>query len=659
MGQARSVWVRVAACGSLAALGACDRSSPTSRAVGEASRSVMAVSVAESSPAPQGVRDTTYAGVADRVRGIPGDAGEGEKSAAMLLSWTAHAALAETPAQAAEDAEGAVRLKLLSIEQALSRWAVANSLAVSAEAFDPSPELDRLARLSGEKDAELARAVARRGELEGRLRDLEKRAAEKLAQSEELQAEYSRLMATTTQMSAAAAAPVVERANRSRVRGEQARLEAGRISAEADLVRPLLQEAAAVVEQLTSQKASLARGAEDLRAQAARAREEAREARASAEAIARDIGVWVGQVEAMRRETLTPAYEKAADLIGRARTAAREAAREPRAAAGRAAAGAASLSAAELHWQRAAGVQAWLSTLQSLARARPALPESERYRAMARAASEERRSALEAATASLDEAIEAFRAVQAPPQVRERLDELTKLLEDARKLANDERLDASSPLAPPAWLGLGSGAGASPAQTLDRLIELSRAGKTVEAMDLVRLPSPGAREKLIPFVDFAAVVQRADRACRDKFAASLAQVAAGGGGAGAMLGPMLGQMGGGGFAGVAGQSLEGLTADDFAWEIGEARATARREGLPMPLTFVKVGEEWKLDIPGLEMMLMQAEMAGAMIAPLRTAVEQWVARVEAGEFADAGAAGKALVEGLGPALQGMMGGMGR
>lgn len=609
------------ACGLALSVASCDRETETSRAVNDASARLTAMTGAGSSPAPVESRSAVYTKVAADIKAGAASGDGPEKAAANLILASAKAGLAAEPAAEAEEAEGNVLRLLSAVESSVSRWSVASSIAAAAESFDASAQITRVTAAKKEKDELKATQSERLTTLGTQLKDLRAKAAEKNTQADAKLAEHARLMGTTTQMTATQAEPIVERANAIRMQGERLRLDGGRYEAEADLIQPQFDEVNAVVAQLTKQRADLDATEADLAKQASEAKAEAAASRASASAIAGDIQRLIGEIEKMRNEDLASAYEKADRLLGESLAAAREAGKDPKSGGGRSAMGSANLAVAETNWRRSTGAQAYGRVLRSLAQVQPPLPGASEYKAMQEKVNTDRKASLEKATEALASARTAYDGVSAGAAVKERIETLSKLLEDAGKLANNERLDASSSLAPPAWLkGEQAAPGSSPKAALDAFLEMSR---------------PVAEK-----------IGKAEKACQEKFSKGLGDVLAAGGGMGAMLAPMLGNAAPG-MKGVSPDAMAKVSADDFDWKVEGDKATATLAGMDAPLSFKKRGDTWSMDLPEMAGMPMSQEMISQMMTPFLSALDQWTAEIESGTYPDEAAASKGLMSKFG------------
>jgi hypothetical protein len=76
-------------------------------------------------------------------------------------------------------------------------------------------------------------------------------------------------------------------------------------------------------------------------------------------------------------------------------------------------------------------------------------------------------------------------------------------------------------------------------------------------------------------------------------------------------------------------------------------------GSPMPMEAVQVEGQWKMGLGAAEGM---AAMALPLMEKMSTSAAELAAKVEAGEFADSGAAADAFLKSIMSAMQGMGGG---
>ncbi|MDX2132280.1 MAG: hypothetical protein SFY69_09530 [Planctomycetota bacterium] len=641
------------------ALTACDRGTPASRAGDDAARELTAMSAGGSAPAPEAVRQKVYAGIASDLQGVAADAEGADKAALMLMLASAQSGLGEIPAAEVEQHETTARLRTARIDSHLNRWALSNATAAAAEAFDPSAELARVARAKGEKDTKITEQKQRLATVEARLDSLRERASRTLADAQQRLAEYSRMMDQASRLSATDGEGLVVRANEIRLEGERLRLEGAKLEAEADSVKPVFDEVSAILDQLSNQRADLDEVEAALNRQAAEARREASEARAAGAAVGVEIGNEADALDEFRTQTLAPAYEKTAAAYDKALKSARASSTQESPSAGKAAVMSANLALAELYWARASSADSYASILRTLTRLTPALPGKAQYESRLAGATQERKDALAKANEHLDAAINDAGGVRAQGPIKERLEALRAMLEDAKKLANDERLDAASPLAPPPWLqaSLSRAAGSTPERAFDAFLGALRAANPEAVVDSLDLPSDRARQGLLPLVRVTFVAQKSDRLSREKFSKSLGDLLASAGGMGQAIGPMLAQFGGNGVGGISPEALATLSSSSVTWEIAGDRATASGEGLPEPVVFVQRDGTWKQDVPAeIRQILPQAPMMAPMLKGLTDAFAAWNTAVEAGEYADESAAASGLLAKLEPVLGGIMGG---
>lgn len=635
-------------CGLALSLISCERDTPTTTAVKTGARDLNAMSSGGSAPAPQATRDKTYQTVESTVTKASGSAEGPEKGAAMLLASSSQAGLAATPLTDVSEIDAEGRSVMGQIEAAITRWSVASSIAAAAEAFDPTPQLQRVATAKKEKDAAIASETSRRAALEKQLAELRARAKDKMTQADAKFAEYSRLMESTTQMTATNAEPVVERANKIRMQGERLRVEGAKIEAEADSVQPQFDEVTAIVAQLTKQRQDLDAVEADLNRQTAEARDQASKARAAAAEIASQIRKDADELDGRRSSKLGPAFDAAEKQLKSTQRSATEAAKTSP-SAGRAAVGSSHVALAEVAWTRAISAQGYAALLESLTRVAPPLPGVEDYKARLDKAREERTASLAAASSSLDSAIQTFQSVQGPAAVKERMEALGKLLEDAKKLANNERLDSTSPLAPPPWLQTSGQPATQSAGTPEALVEQIVAAmkeqKPAKMFAFVKFNTPEAKEAAKAFEDLAAKIEHADAVHQAKFNTK------------SPVSADLASFGGG--MSMPGMAVENLSAASFKVTTTGDTADATAEGFPLQLHLVKVDGEWKWEMPGADMLPMAAQM---LAVPLSSLIDTWTTDVEKGVYADEAAAAQGWKEKsepvLGPIKAMMQGGMG-
>ena len=639
----------------LALVSGCDRRSETARAVEHSSNEVQALNAGGSIPAPTETRQKSYSQVASDMQQAASSGSGGEKAAALVLASSAQNGLAEIPAAEAVHLEGQVHDHVLLMSASLQRWNSSNAVAEAAEAYDASSQLADIAKSRGEKDQNIKTETARREELAKRIDGLRAEAKVKLDAAAAKEAEYSRLMQSVTPLSARDGVPIVERAAVIRRESEAARNEGAKIDAQADSLKPVLDEVSAIVTQLTNQRKSLDDIEASVNARIAASKNEAAEARASAAAAAETLNKELKELDALRTGELAAQYDKAFKAIKQSVQAAKESQADG-GAGGKVAHGLAQLGNAELSWGRAQGAQTYGSLLESLASAPKPLPFAAEIKTRHDAATAEQQQNLQTAKDSFEEARKAFASAKvADKNVTERMQQLGELLETAVKVTGGEEKDVAAafklrsarPAAPaPAAAANTPAAPAANATEdqaaigalIDQVQPLLAAGKMQEALPLIH-STPATKPVLEASAVASAAYAKADAACKAKFKKSAAEILS----SNPMLWAALKQM--------DPNSYAWLSSKDFAVEVTGDRATATTSKLPTPMNFIKVDGKWMVYEAELEAAGPAVAQAGMMVKAMGDVFGSWAAKIEAGEYPTEQAAGMGFMKLFAPVIQ--------
>src|SRR5579862_8125044 len=150
------------ACG--LALTACDRRSPTSVALREATITLQGLSSNGASGPSVSERTRAYNFVLTSLRPVADQGRNGETGHAYLLISQAQAGLAEGPATDAAAHERLALAQGQGVRDALSQWLNANALADAAASYDPTKELaDIDAQVKEKMDLRLAEQQKKAG----------------------------------------------------------------------------------------------------------------------------------------------------------------------------------------------------------------------------------------------------------------------------------------------------------------------------------------------------------------------------------------------------------------------------------------------------------------------------------------------------------------
>lgn len=570
--------------------GGCDQRTPAAKAVEKGTIQLEALNASGSTPAPEATRQKTYTDVVSIANGATSGS-PGELAAAKLLIASAQRGLSEAPALAAVQAEGKQRALINLTEVSLGNWNSSNASADAAAAFDVSKQLGEIASSKLDREKEISQATTRKNNLQKKIADLRSLAKAKLEQADAKQAEYVKQMASTQQMDAVAATPVVEAANKVRREGDQLRLEGSTISAQADLVEPELADATAQLEKATKQRADLDDIEKSLNARLAAAQKEAADMRSLAQNAAGEIDKGVSDIEAIRAGDLATNYSKTLDALKKAQSAAKEAQQEGGPSA-KMSMGLAQIDMAETLWARAQGTQAFATLLDELAHAPHALPNASTYATKLEATQKEYADLMTQTSDAFQAAQTAVQGVRVQDKsVTERLDKLKELLEGATKYLKGEEKDlsaafkiqAQSAPAAPTSSGDAPMAAATPGDDVSAVRGVLQAfnaaqdsGNAAATLAMFDLDSPAAASS--PAAAFVRASVKLDAACYAKYQKTFAKLMAAAGGPGAQ-------------AAAAGQ------IDPAKAEIQIAGETARVSvaGLPGAMRLNRINGRWLID----------------------------------------------------------------
>jgi hypothetical protein len=633
---ASRIAVLVACAGVATSFTGCDQRSETARKVESASREVRTLTAGSPVPAQPDAAKAVFTKVSTDLEPVSTTGSDGENAAAQVLIAQSNLSLGTTAAGEAARLERDARNLITLIGSDRSSWSLHNAVASAADSYDPSAEITRIDAEKSAKDKDIAEQQARRGQVETKVNDLAGRAKQQLDAADEKEAEYARRMQSTVKMSATQAAPVVEAANVIKREADELRLAGSKLQAQADEVSPLLGEIDAVISQLTNQKAHLEASKQSLLAQKEAARAEATAARADAAKAAAAIEESVAALTAKHTGEIEEAYSKAASLLNKAAQAAQKS-QQASPGGGKLAVGQSNLALADLHWQKALGLRSLKNTLDSLAKTTPALPKSSEYASLATQAGEKEQEALSVAKERLPAAGAAFGSanVGAPSNkdaqaAKERLQNLSTLIEAATKVVEDDSMDLS---AARASLAAVAAADAAPAPEAPPEAPVAAAPAVdPELSALIDAALSALREqRLADFLGMTDIFGPPDAACRSKFGKSFVDVM----GEMPIMGPAMQQQ----FASASALGLSGvesLTAADLTVTQSGDTATATASALPTPMTFAKLRGKWYVSSPQI-----------AQQAPMIVKVfEEFATAVEAGEYPDSAAAAVSLQQKL-------------
>ena len=630
--------------------GGCDQRTEAGKAVDQAAQQLEVLSSSGSTPAPEDVRQKSFTAMVSTAGGTKSGT-EGEQAAAKMLLSTAELGLSEGPTGLAIEAEGKQRALINLAMVSLSNWSSANASADAAASFDISKQLADIAASKAEREKEIDSLTKRKGELQKQIADLRSLAKAKIEQADAKQNEYVKQMATTQQMSAVQATPVVEAANAVRREGDKLRLEGLKIGAEADQIEPVLAEAAAQAEKSTKQRADLDDIEKSLNDRLAASQKEATQMRALAQSAAGEIDKDVADIESLRNGELSSQYGKALDALKKGVAAAKEAQKEGGPSA-KMTLGMAQINLGEALWGRAQGTAAVASLLDSLAHATHALPNASGFATKLEATQKEYAELMTQTTDAFEGAKTAVQGVRAQDKAAtERLERLKTLLDGASKYLKGEEKDLAAAFQLQGAKVSAAGGTDEPAganldeaairAAFNNFFAATKSGNLSALAATIDLDSPAAAAN--PVVGLTKSMAKADAACRAKFQKGLTDVLASLPG----VGPMLSQS-------TSAQAALLASVDVSKVQVQIAGTSARLSGggLATPMNMVKSGDRWLVDITG-SMPPQQAQQMtkmGPVLTSFAGAVDAWAGEISAGTYPDASSA----ATGFGMKLQPLM-----
>lgn len=634
----------VSACALLVLSAGCDRRSESSKAVEQSAHDLHALSGGSPEPATSDAQKSTFTKVSADLGPAVSGSNAGDKAAASLLMGQTQAGLGEQAASEAAASERAALNSIKQIQALLSNWRMRSAIGAASEAYDPSAQRADIAKSKQEKDAAIAQEQAHRSQVQGQLDDLKGRSKQKMDAAAIKETEYGRLTQQAVKMTATEAVPIVEQANKIKREADALRLEGTKLDAQAQSIAPLVTEIDAVISQLTNQKkdlddtdAALAKQLSDAKAEAAAARADATKANV-------DLEKQVDDLTKIRNELVIPAYDKAVGLFTKASSAARDASQlapNP----GKAAQGDAQMSIADMHWQKAQGLRNYALLLESLAGAQPPLPKKAQFADGGKAARDQAKKEVEEASSALESAKTNFEGAggRLSPEAKEKLDNLSKLLETAVKVSKEDATGVTPDLlaltgrsapttapAPKEASAAPSGAPAAPGaadpalkSTAEAFLAASQQKKWADLAAMADVPD-ASRQSLAAMLQLSDKKDRLDAAFKGKFGKGFVESMS--------ANPMMAQaMKDQGFnpAEFAKAKPEDITVSSNG---DEGSVSVPGAGKPVP--FKRINGKWLWSDPSLQMV----GMMGAMAAPLGKAIDDFSGEVEAGKYPDANAA---------------------
>jgi hypothetical protein len=280
-----------------------------------------------------------------------------------------------------------------------------------------------------------------------------------------------------------------------------------------------------------------------------------------------------------------------------------------------------------------------IGTLDVLSKASPALPAKADFDARINALTELRKSSVDEASKALQEAQSSMQGVQIQGPTRERMQQLGELIGKLDKVVKGEALDLSGKAPPPKLDADGIPVAAK--EMVAKLIDLSKAKDFAGAAAMMHAETDNGKKLVELQSKVSEGIDKLETALKAKFNEDLA-TAMGKTPQGGMMAQML-------------KSNDFATVDpaSISYAMRGETVLISLPGSPMPMEAVQVEGQWKMGLGAAEGM---AAMALPLMEKMSTSAAELAAKVEAGEFADSGAAADAFLKSIMSAMQGMGGG---
>ncbi len=576
---------------------------------------------------------------------------ETQIASASLLIAQSQMGLAEPQADRASEIERDVFNQLSSLRSDLSQYRMQSAGAEAAASYNPAKELAEIDRQDQERTAQVAKEQAAKGEIEKKVADLRAQAKAKLDES---RARRQQAGALKQQV-----------ANQSATQGEQTLIESQKISREADAldvkaaqleaqaatVAPQVVEIQNTIERLNKQKDLLGKERVDVGTRATASQKQASDLRAAAAKTAEAIKTKADALHELITGELAETAKKAASGFSMASGTAKKAVKELKGTA-QLIVGTAQQGLGDVHLNHGRGLQVYSYVLESMTLAKPALPGAEALAARLSETKAAEKEALDAAFEAYKGADAAYQASGGGGDAKARIDKINARLRELIKLSggSEDIIEAKEQAAPesaPTETPAAPSAAATPGGPQETLAAfLDQSGSAESKADLFYTSSPAEKDAVAAYLRVAEKGKKLNEVCKAKFGGDLQEAG----------GQMMAQMGGG----VDPSKLANLKASDIPVTVNGESAEATFPGAAKPIKLRQVDGKWKIEFASMiPVPPEQMAMFGAMMAPAAKVMDELIADVQAGKYADQQAVLQALMQKMMQgAMQNMQGGPG-
>ncbi len=664
--------------------GSCDKADMAQKSIDAANVKMESLAAAGSNVvAPAAMRKDAFNKIATELKPIADSGESSQTQAANVLLARAKGGLGEISSKDAAELEYQFLSQITIARAQLNQWISQQSTAASLNAYDPAKDLADLDKQAAAKFAEAGRYQADKAKQEAVVAEISGRAAQARTAAKVERDREAGIRKQAEGMSQTAKEQMITQAAAASRAADALERQAAELSAEAAKEAPKVDEIANMVDRLQKQVESLKGAKESIQKRAAAAKTHSEQAIGDANTVGAKIKTTLDGLAKIREAAASPAQE-AVKQYKAASDASRKAAgtpvREAKTAA-LAAQGGYQQCIGDVLATKARSVAVYAATLNAIATATPAIPGVPDAAAKAKAAEAEFDTICKDAEAAYTEARGAFDKTGAAGDLKNRMDAVTKAIDELKDLrskpagtlapapaapATEKPADAKpADSKPAADAGAAPDAAAKPALSADDAKAVE--GEVRAAIkEIAAASAADDTEKLLSHFDFAndaekKVIEAAlplkktitalDAAAQAKYGkpiGDLAKESKSPAIKGNPILPMLVAMGkSNAFAAL---SSDGDTVIVKATSATEATVSA--EGSPAATKMIKKGGAWKITGLGNSMGPMAAQMM-PMFKSLSDSFVSVTDSIKQDKYADA----DAMLTDLSAKLMGAMGGM--
>lgn len=638
LSRVRVLFVAAGLCMSIAA---CEQKDVSADALHKANIQLASLSPFGTPAGSNKFKVQTYSEVIRSLQPVSREGSASQKAAASLLIAQSQAGLAEPPATNAGECERIVLNSLSGIRSRLDVFLTQSSSAAASASYDPSKEIAEIEKSDKEKAEQIKAEQAKKAVIDKKVADLKAQAQAKADQARALRQEAGKERQKIPNQTATEGEKTLLKARELTRRADALEVESASLDAEASHTAPQAVEGQNSIERLNKQRELLAKERGEIAKRAQVAKDRSAKDRADAAKTADEIKQAVTKIEEIRNGDLKTMTEQAVKGYTDASTAAKAAASEMKTTA-QMTIGAANQSLADVQLARAQGLQSFAQTLDTLATAKPALPDAAAYKSKSDEAKAAAKEAVEAARESYKTADAAYNAAGATGEAKTRLEKINRRLRDLVKATggDPDTIPARgevAPETPPAEATPATTAAAGgPEATIQAVIDIVATGNLEKMEEWLLWTNEEDRKVFKALVAIIPAAKHLDAAAKAKFGQSipmgLDRMAAG---------PM--------------KVFQGLKVSDVKFTVTGDTAVANIPGDPEPTKLKKQGDKWLIDPEALPPEM--KDMAPMMDAMAKS-LDSIAADVESGKIADMQAFGLAVQKAMAPMMQKMMPGGG-